>query len=103
MYVKCYIMIHQNTKVFRKIRHTYFVGVLVTDDPSETGQGDKVVKTFRVTFTAEEWVKYKAVKQDLGLSADAEVIRFLINMYHKVVVVHGDKTTAEAARIFRGF
>ena len=92
-----------SAKVFRNDRQMYVTGVLVSSDLSENGQDDKVVKTFRVTFTAEEWMKYKAVKQDLGLSADAEVIRFLINMYHKVVVVHGDKTTGDAARIFRGF
>jgi hypothetical protein len=49
--------------------------------------GDKmvesVVKSFRVTMNDEEFETYQRIKEDLGLRADAEVLRHLIKYYHK--------------------
>lgn len=42
-----------------------------------------VVKSFRVTMTDEESEVYMRIKKELGLRADAEVLRYLINYYNK--------------------
>lgn len=44
---------------------------------------DNVVKSFRVTMTDEEARIYQRIKKSLGLRADAEVLRYLINYYNK--------------------
>lgn len=44
---------------------------------------DSVVKSFRVTMEDEEYETFLKIKKDLGLRADAEVLRHLIRYYHK--------------------
>ncbi len=44
---------------------------------------DKYIKNFRVTMTPEEWKHYQILKKELGLQADAEVVRFLLNKFYK--------------------
>ena len=70
-------------------------------DKKENGDPERIVKTFRVTFTEEEWERYKIVKADLGLSADAEVIRYLIHLYYKIVVMQGEQTSRDLSRLFK--
>lgn len=41
------------------------------------------VKSFRVTMTDEETQVFQQIKKRLGLRADAEVIRYLINYYYQ--------------------
>lgn len=41
------------------------------------------VKSFRVTMTDEETRVFQQIKKRLGLRADAEVIRYLINYYYQ--------------------
>lgn len=42
---------------------------------------ENIIKSFRVTMTAEEYQVFTAIKDRLGLRADAEVLRYLINYY----------------------
>lgn len=44
---------------------------------------DPVVKSFRVTMSDEEFQIFTAIKKSLGLRADAEVFRYLMNYYNK--------------------
>jgi len=46
----------------------------------------KTIKSFRVAMDEELLKKYEEVKKFLGLEADAEVIRFLINQFHRTYI-----------------
>jgi len=43
---------------------------------------DIVVKSFKVTMDKEMYEKYEFIKEYLGIRADAEVIRVLINKFY---------------------
>lgn len=44
---------------------------------------ESIVKSFRVTMEDEEFETFQRIKKELGLRADAEVLRYLIRYYHK--------------------
>ncbi|ADB57892.1 hypothetical protein [Archaeoglobus profundus] len=45
-----------------------------------------VVKSFKVTMDKEMYEKYEFIKEYLGIRADAEVIRVLINKFYKDII-----------------
>jgi len=49
------------------------------------------VKSFRVTMNDEEAQIFSRIKKHLGLRADAEVIRYLMNYYYQREFQHEKK------------
>ena len=49
------------------------------------------VKSFRVTMNDEEAQIFSQIKKHLGLRADAEVIRYLMNYYYQREFQHEKK------------
>ena len=44
---------------------------------------DTIIKSFRVTMDKELMRRYEYIKEYLGVRADAEVLRILINKFYK--------------------
>ena len=49
-------------------------------------KNDKIVKGIKLTMDKELLQKYETIKEYLGVKADAEVVRILINQFYRDVV-----------------
>jgi len=50
-----------------------------------------MVKSFRVTMSEDEFQIFTQIKDSLGLRADAEVLRYLMNYYNKREIQQNNK------------